>query len=57
METDVAPVTFHDSVEELPEVMLFGVRVKLPTAGSTAGVTVSVVAVVDGPALLVAVSV
>jgi len=53
METDVAPVTFHDSVAELPEVMEVGLAVKTAMVGGPA--TVIVADFVDGPVEFVAV--
>lgn len=55
MDTDVARETFHDSVEELPEVIEVGLAVKLSIAGGPDGVTVIVVDVVEGPVEFVAV--
>jgi len=57
IETDVAPVTPHESVEASPEAIEVGLAVKLLTVGSAAGVTVIVADVVDGPVLLEAVMV
>ena len=57
IETDVAPVTPHESVEASPEATAVGFAVKLLTTGSAAGVTVIVADVVDGPVLLEAVMV
>lgn len=55
METDVAPVTLHDSVEALPEVIEAGLAVKLAIVGGPDGLTVTLAVVVDEPASLAAV--
>ena len=56
--TDVALLTFHESVVELPLTTLVGFAVKLLIVGTGGGfVTVIVTLPVAGPALLLAVSV
>ena len=56
--TDVALLTFHESVVELPLTTLVGFAVKLLMVGTGGGlVTVIVTLPVAGPALLLAVSV
>ena len=53
----VGPVTFHDSVLELPVAIEAGFAVKLLMTGTGVDVTVTVVAAVTEPLLLLAVSV
>jgi hypothetical protein len=58
METVVAPVTSHCSIEEWPTVTTLGLAIKFTTAGfPAAGVTAMVVEAITEPALLVAVKV
>ncbi len=58
METEVAPVTFHCSIEEYPTLTLSGLAVKLTITGSPAdGVTFMVVETLTDPELFVAVNV
>lgn len=55
METEVAPLTAHESVELLPEVIEAGLAEKLVISGGPDGFTVTLAVVVDGPASLAAV--
>jgi len=55
METEVAPLLLHDSVQLLPEVMEAGLAVKPAMVGGPDGLTVTLAVVVDEPASLVAV--
>jgi len=56
IETDVAPVTFHSSIEDWPGVMLLGFEIKLTTTGCPAVVvSVTVVEATTEPELFVAV--
>lgn len=55
METEVAPLTVHDSVELLPEVIEAGLAVKLVISGGPDGLTVIMAVVADWPASFVAV--
>jgi len=57
IETEVAPVIFHCSVEDWPELMVAGVAVKEVTTGAIAGLTVTVADEVTEPASLVAVGI
>jgi len=56
METDVAPVTYHCSIEDCPGVILPGFEVKLTISGDTdVAATATVVEAVTEPELFVAV--
>jgi hypothetical protein len=55
--TVVAPVTFHDSVDDLPEEIEVGLAVKLVITGKLVAFTVIVADAVELPVTLVAVSV
>jgi len=57
IETEVAPVTFHDSVADCPAVMVPGLALKLPTAGLLGAATVMVAQEREEPDKLEAVSV
>ena len=58
METEVAPVTFHCSVDELPMAMLLGVAEKVSMAATPAGgLTITVACEVTEPYMFDAVSV
>jgi hypothetical protein len=55
MDTDVAPLTVHDSVELLPDVMEAGLAVKLVISGGPDGLTVILAVIVEVPVSLTAV--
>ncbi|MHB8086379.1 MAG: hypothetical protein ACYDHZ_11190 [Dehalococcoidia bacterium] len=55
--TVVAPVTFHDNVDELPEEIEVGLAVKVVITGKLVAFTVIVADAVELPVTLVAVSV
>jgi len=55
MDTDVAPLTVHDSVELLSEAIEVGLAVKLLITGGPEGLTVIVDVIVDVPVSLTAV--
>jgi hypothetical protein len=57
IESVVAPVTDHASVDEAPRAMVAGVAVKEAITGTGKGVTVTVAVAVEFPPALVAVSV
>ncbi|MHB8086377.1 MAG: hypothetical protein ACYDHZ_11180 [Dehalococcoidia bacterium] len=57
METDVASVTFHDSVADPPALIVPGLTAKLPREGGLGLITVIVVDPLAEPDILVAVSV
>jgi len=57
METDVAPVTFHDNVPDCPELIVPGLMLKLFMAGRLGAATVMVTHAREEPDMLVAVSV
>ena len=57
METEVAPVTFHDNVADCPAVIVPGLELKLLMAGLLGAVTVTVAQAREEPDKLEAVSV
>lgn len=56
IETDVAPVTFHDNVADCPAVIVPGLMLKLFIAGRLGAVTMMVADAREEPERLLAVS-